>query len=150
MPEAPRFPHKIPVGDRALIEFPMSTVAFPGLNLPIGGGGYFRLFPYPVTAWGIRRLNRLERRPAMVYVHPWEIDPEQPRVDGRPLARWRHTVNLTKTAGRLERLLGEFRFSTVREVLGLGGSREPSDARDRKSTRLNSSHIQKSRMPSSA
>ncbi len=120
MPAAPRFPHAIPFGDRSLFEFPMSTVRpWGAFNLPVAGGGYLRLFPYRVTSWGIRRINQAERQPVMVYLHPWEIDPEQPRINGRSLARWRHTLNLTKTAGRLGRLLGEFRFAPVREVLGL-------------------------------
>jgi hypothetical protein len=92
-------------------------------NLPIGGGGYLRLFPFWMTRWGLRRINRRERQPAMVYLHPWEIDPEQPRIPARWLSRWRHYTNLDKTVYRLDHLLREFRFGAIRTVLGLAGHR---------------------------
>jgi hypothetical protein len=87
------------------------------MNLPIGGGGYFRLLPYAWTRSGIERLNRLERRPATFYLHPWEIDPEQPRLRVRGLTRLRHYGNLAKTERRLRRLLQDFRFGAVSDVL---------------------------------
>jgi polysaccharide deacetylase family protein (PEP-CTERM system associated) len=118
MPGAQRFCHVLhePAGGR-LVEFPPSTVTVFGSNLPIAGGGYFRLFPYAVTRWGIRRLNRQEQHPAMVYLHPWEVDPEQPRLSGGLLTRWRHYVNLSKVEARLRRLLADFSFDTMAQVL---------------------------------
>ena len=88
-----------------------------GLNFPIGGGGYFRLLPYGWTRQGIARLNRLEQRPAIFYLHPWEIDPGQPRLSGTFLSRVRHYRNLSKTEVRLRRLLSEFRFGPIVDVL---------------------------------
>jgi len=100
-----------------LVECPPSTVRVAGVNIPIAGGGYFRLFPYWVTRWGIRRLNEEEHQPAVVYVHPWEIDPEQPRLRANPISRFRHYVNLKGVEERLTRLLQDFRFAPVRQVL---------------------------------
>lgn len=100
-------------------EIPLSTVRIAGANIPVAGGGYLRLFPYAFTAWAIRRLNRRENRAAVVYVHPWEIDTDQPRLRGRALSVFRHYVNIRRTEGRLERLLEAFRFGPFREVLGL-------------------------------
>jgi polysaccharide deacetylase family protein (PEP-CTERM system associated) len=102
-----------------IIEFPMSCFTLGKVALPCSGGGYFRLLPYWYTSFGLRRCNR-QGRPAVFYVHPWEIDPGQPRVKGLPLGkRLRHYVNLGKTERRLSRLLGEFEFNTVRNVLGM-------------------------------
>jgi polysaccharide deacetylase family protein (PEP-CTERM system associated) len=124
IPDAPRFPYVIDLQGGTLSEFPPSTVALIGrTNLPIGGGGYLRLFPFWMTRWGLRRINRRERQPAMVYLHPWEIDPEQPRIPARWLSRWRHYTNLDKTVYRLDHLLREFRFGAIRTVLGLAGHR---------------------------
>jgi polysaccharide deacetylase family protein (PEP-CTERM system associated) len=100
-----------------LVEFPPSTVVVLGRKLPVAGGGYFRLFPYAVTRWGVRRLNRQEHHPAMIYLHPWEIDPDQPRLPAGPLTQWRHHVNVRKVADRLQRLLQDFTFGTMRQVL---------------------------------
>ncbi len=120
IPDAPRFPHDVALNGGALREFPPSTVAVMGLsNLPIGGGGYLRLYPFWLTRWGLRRINRVERQPAMVYLHPWEVDPDQPRIPASRLSRWRHYTNLDTTARRLECLLREFRFGPIRTVLGL-------------------------------
>lgn len=117
MPDAPRFPYKLPNG---LIEIPITTTQLLGRNLPAGGGGYFRLAPYALSRWAIRRVNRLDAKPAMFYMHPWEIDPEQPRVAGIDLkTRFRHYVNLDRTEDRLGRLLGDFRWGTVREAFGI-------------------------------
>ena len=101
----------------SLWELPGSTVRWAGTNFPIGGGGYFRLLPYGWTRRGFQRLNTVERRPAMFYLHPWEIDPDQPRIAGSGLSRVRHYRNLDKTEERLRRLLAEFRFGPVSEVL---------------------------------
>jgi len=87
------------------------------MNLPIAGGGYFRILPYAWTRWGIDRLNRLERRPAIFYLHPWEIDPDQPRLDASLLSRFRHYRNLDQTEPRLRALLRDFRFGPMVSVL---------------------------------
>lgn len=100
-----------------LLEIPASTVSMAGTNLPVGGGGYFRLLPYAWTSWGIRRLNRVERRPAVFYLHPWELDPEQPRLPASRLSRFRHYRNLAKTEGRLRRLLRDFAFAPIRDAV---------------------------------
>ena len=96
-----------------LFEVPGSTTTVAGINLPIGGGGYFRILPYWWTRWGIARLNKDERRPAVFYLHPWEIDPEQPRLQVGLLSRFRHYRNLDDTEARLRQLLQDFRFDTV-------------------------------------
>jgi polysaccharide deacetylase family protein (PEP-CTERM system associated) len=117
IPDAPRFPWVISQqnGSR-LVEFPISTVRLLGMNLPFIGGGYLRLFPASYIRWGMRRLNR-QGRPAIVYVHPWEVDPEQPRQPVGWLTRWRHYRNLDQTEQRLAGLFERFRFGTVRAVL---------------------------------
>jgi len=99
-----------------LLEIPASTVRFAGTNFPVGGGGYFRLLPYAWTRWGIARVNRLERRPAVFYLHPWEIDPGQPRISASRLSKFRHYLNLHLAEERLRRLLSDFRFGTVSGV----------------------------------
>lgn len=120
IPDAPRFPYDIEFRGGTLREFPPSTLAVRGLpNLPIGGGGYLRIYPFWLTQWGLRRINRRERQPAIVYVHPWEVDPDQPKVRAPRLSRWRHYANLETTAHRIEQLLREFRFAPVRTVLGI-------------------------------
>lgn len=123
VPGAPRFPHVIrrPAGD--LVEVPPSTVAFGRLNVPLGGGGYFRLLPYLVFRAGLRRINLRERRTAVFFIHPWEVDPAQPVIRPPGLDVWRHRLNLRRTMERLDRLLGDFRFAPVREVLSIDDAR---------------------------
>ena len=99
-----------------LTEFPPSTVSLGGFRLPIGGGGYFRIFPYAFSRWGMRRVNR-GGDPFSFYLHPWEIDPEQPRVKVGAKSRFRHYHNLDKFEPRLRRLLEEFRFAPMGDVL---------------------------------
>lgn len=101
----------------SIVEVPASTVRLAGVNWPIGGGGYFRLLPYGWTRWGLRRVNAVERAPAVFYLHPWEIDPGQPRLQAPALASYRHYHNLRETAGRLERLMREFPFGTMRSLI---------------------------------
>ncbi len=96
-----------------LAEIPASTVRLGWLNVPVAGGGYFRLLPYAWTRWGIRRVNRVERKPVVFYLHPWEIDPNQPRMSAPALTRFRHYGNLRHTERRLRKLLGDFRFASV-------------------------------------
>ena len=135
IPDWPRFPFRLQrdargewsplvegttagaAGDGGLLEFPITTLELFGRRAPIAGGGYFRLFPYSFTRWGLNRINELERRPFIFYLHPWELDPEQPRIDGIGFkSRFRHYLNLRKTKNRLARLLDDFRFETVRSV----------------------------------
>jgi polysaccharide deacetylase family protein (PEP-CTERM system associated) len=117
IPRWPRHIHTVQREGQSLWELPGSTVRHLGTNLPIGGGGYFRLLPYWWTRRGIRSLNEVEQRPAIFYLHPWEIDPEQPRLNASALSRHRHYRNLDKTEARLKRLLSEFAFGTVSDVL---------------------------------
>jgi polysaccharide deacetylase family protein (PEP-CTERM system associated) len=100
----------------SVVEFPVSTLRFCGANLPVGGGGYFRLLPGALTRAAVRRLEG-SGRPASIYLHPWEFDPDQPRCSASPTQRWRHYLNLDRTLPRLEELLGAFRFGSLREVL---------------------------------
>jgi len=113
IPDAPRHPYMLARRAGALAEAPPSTVRLGGMNLPVAGGGYFRLLPYWWTRWGIGRVNRQEGRPAIFYLHPWEIDPDQPRLEAGVVSRFRHYRNLDKTESRLRRLLAEFRFGTL-------------------------------------
>jgi len=101
----------------SLLEVPGSTVRIGRVNLPIGGGGYFRQFPYAWTKWGIDRVNRRERQPVTFYTHPWELDPDQPRLPVGAATRVRHYRGLGHTAHRLERLLHDFRFDSVLSAL---------------------------------
>jgi polysaccharide deacetylase family protein (PEP-CTERM system associated) len=100
-----------------LVEFPLSTVKVFGQRLPVSGGGYFRLYPYAFTRAAIRRINKRMRQPFVFYLHPWEIDPDQPSIETTRLSRFRHYNNLDKCEQRLRRLLADFRFGTMREVL---------------------------------
>ncbi len=102
----------------SVIEAPPLTVRALGLNLPIGGGGYFRLAPLWVSSWAVRRMNA-EGRPAIVYIHPWELDPAQPRIPLPPLQRFRHYTNLSTAERKLERLLASGSFTSLKEVLAL-------------------------------
>ena len=115
MPAAPRFPF---FADRSgLLEIPVTTVRLGGRNWPCGGGGYFRLLPYSLFRRGLRRVNLRERCPGVFYFHPWEVDPQQPRIPGVTLKnRVRHYLNLTRTVPRLERLMRDFRFDRMDRV----------------------------------
>lgn len=117
MPDAERFPHILhrPTGE--IIEFPPSTVRIGNTNIPISGGGYFRLYPYRLFRLGWQRINRSEAEPAIFFLHPWEVDPDQPIVPGTRLNILRHRVNLKHTESKLERLLKDFTFTSVSQVL---------------------------------
>jgi polysaccharide deacetylase family protein (PEP-CTERM system associated) len=118
IPDAPRHPYQLARQDgRQLIEAPPSTVRLGGANLPIAGGGYFRLLPYGWTRWGIGRVNRVEQRPVIFYLHPWEIDPGQPRLPVGRVSRLRHYRNLDRAEPRLQRLLRDFAFAPLDRVL---------------------------------
>lgn len=115
LPSAPRFPFRIQPAD--ILEIPMSSVTMFGRNWPCSGGGYFRLLPLAYSTWAARRINSRDGMPAMFYFHPWEIDPDQPRVAGLPLkARFRHYVNLSRFESRLSQLLDDFRWARVDDV----------------------------------
>jgi polysaccharide deacetylase family protein (PEP-CTERM system associated) len=110
IPDAPRAPFRVATPSGPLVEFPITTFRLLGdTNLPVGGGGYLRIFPFWYTRLGVRRA-RGERLPVIAYVHPWEVDPDQPRLRGRATSRLRHYTNLAKTYARLGALLelGEF------------------------------------------
>ena len=119
IPSWSRHIHRVQRAGGSIWELPGSTIARAGMNFPIGGGGYFRLLPYWWTRRGIASLNGNEGRAAIFYIHPWEVDPDQPRVKASTLSRLRHYHNLEETEFRLRRLLGEFRFGTISEVLAL-------------------------------
>ncbi len=119
IPDARLGPHQITLPDsgRTLWEFPGTVQSIWGWQVPVGGGGYFRLYPYRVTRSFLSRTNRIARLPFMFYLHPWELDPEQPRLPGSVLRRWRHRINLGATERRLERLLTDFRFGAMSDAL---------------------------------
>jgi polysaccharide deacetylase family protein (PEP-CTERM system associated) len=101
-------------GQPYLLEVPISTLTLAGRNLPIAGGGYFRLFPYALTRWGLQRINRTERQSFLFYLHPWEFDPSQPKMRGAGCKNnFRHYLNLHKTEGRFKRLLSDFQFTSI-------------------------------------
>ncbi|NIJ32354.1 XrtA system polysaccharide deacetylase [Sphingomonas oligoaromativorans] len=115
-PESPRFAWR-PISESAMIELPVTTVKLGARTLAAGGGGFFRLLPYGFTRWAIRQVNDEAKRPAIFYFHPWEIDPDQPRVAKAPLrSKLRHYSRLSAMEGKLERLLGEFSWARVDEI----------------------------------
>lgn len=113
MPDARPHPHRLANG---LWEFPPSTIPVAGMQLPFGGGGYLRLYPFAVTRWATHRINAADR-PAVIYVHPWELDPRPPAMRLGLVHRFQHTVNLHKTRPRLLHLCSEFEFAPMSEVL---------------------------------
>ena len=124
-PEAPRFAHR-PLDDSPLIELPVTTVEIGGRRLAAGGGGFFRLLPFRFSSWAIDRVNRHDRRPAVFYFHPWEIDPGQPRVPGAPLkTRLRHYGNLSIMEAKLRKLLGKHRWGRTDQVVAAERARLP-------------------------
>lgn len=102
---------------RRILELPLPTCTVGGTNVPFGGGGYLRIYPLWLTRRLIRRLNARERQPAVVYLHPWELDPEQPRQPVGAVQRLRHYYNLKGTHHKLDALLREFRFGSVRKMM---------------------------------
>jgi polysaccharide deacetylase family protein (PEP-CTERM system associated) len=118
IPEAPRFPHVRKLNRSGQItEFPPSTIRLLGNNVPVAGGGYLRLYPYALTSWAIHHLNRQENQPAMVYLHPWELDKAQPRIPAPWRSRFRHYQNLGTMESKLENLLIDFTWKPMGEVL---------------------------------
>lgn len=139
IPGAPRFPYRITpnghsfsplpppgegLGVRAaspsLLEFPPTVHRLWKFNIPIAGGGYFRLYPVRLSIHWLRCINRRHNQPFMFYIHPWELDPDQPRLPASPRSRFRHYQNLRKTEGKLHVLLSAFRFGRITETLGRG------------------------------
>ena len=130
IPGGSREPYRLrtPSG-KSLIEFPLTTVELARYRLPVSGGGYFRLFPYFLTRMALASVNRREQRPFIFYLHPWEVDPDQPRVDTGWVSRFRHYNNLERCEARLRQLMADFEFGTAAEVLqGLGLGAEPAHA----------------------
>lgn len=117
IPVSSRHPYRLDRSRGSIIEAPGSTVRWGVMNFPVAGGGYFRILPYAWTRWGIARLNRAEQRPAIFYLHPWEIDPDQPRLPAGLLSRFRHYRNLRETEARLKQLLADFDFAPMQTVL---------------------------------
>lgn len=116
MPEAPRFAHH-PRTHHGLLELPITTMRLFKRNFPAGGGGYFRLWPYPVSRWFLQRLNHLERRSAIFYFHPWEIDHKQPRQQGISMkTRFRHYYNLHRMEERIKALTRDFVWDRVDRI----------------------------------
>jgi polysaccharide deacetylase family protein (PEP-CTERM system associated) len=128
IPDAPRHVHYLERRNGTIIEIPPSTVRVAGVNVPIAGGAYFRLLPFEWTRWGIERVNGVERRPVMFYLHPWEVDPEQPRFHVSATTRIRHYTRLKSTLPRFSRLLQQFQFEPIAAMLERAGIRRPSAA----------------------
>jgi len=118
IPDTPEHPYqlKTPAG-YSIIEFPLSTAKVFNYRLPIAGGGYFRLYPYWLSKTGLKQINR-QQKPFIFYLHPWEVDPEQPRISSSWFSRFRHYNNLDKCEPRLRKLMSDFQFTTTRDVLG--------------------------------
>jgi polysaccharide deacetylase family protein (PEP-CTERM system associated) len=123
IPGAERFPHTIQTEAGSIIEFPLTTfplsLGWKKIRLPIAGGGYLRFLPVQVIRWGISAINKNEKQPAVLYFHPWEIDPQQPRVKAGMKSRFRHYLNLHKTEGKLTKLFQCFRFAPMKEILSI-------------------------------
>jgi polysaccharide deacetylase family protein (PEP-CTERM system associated) len=112
IPDAPRFEYKLP--NHGMMEYPISTSLFMGRKIPVAGGGYFRLFPYWFTKYALAKINKKEQKQFIFYLHPWEVDPEQPRMrNARALSRFRHYNNLRKTSVRFMKLLSDFNFRPI-------------------------------------
>jgi polysaccharide deacetylase family protein (PEP-CTERM system associated) len=129
IPGALRFPFVIHSrGERELVEFPMTTAKVAGRNLPLGGGAYLRVLPYTYMRWGMRRVNH-EGQPAVVYIHPWELDPGQPRLKSRGKRGFStHYINIETMEKKLRRLLTDFRFAPIADVLAEHGWLRPAAA----------------------
>jgi polysaccharide deacetylase family protein (PEP-CTERM system associated) len=117
IPVSGRSPYVIERERGAIVEAPGSTVRLGPANVPVAGGGYFRILPYAWTRWGISRVNAAERRPVIFYLHPWEIDPAQPRLPAGMLGRFRHYRNLDRTESRLRALLADFAWGPLCDLL---------------------------------
>jgi polysaccharide deacetylase family protein (PEP-CTERM system associated) len=125
IPDAQRFPHTLQTAAGSLMEFPLTTLplhlGWKNVHLPIAGGGYLRILPVSIIRHGITAINQRERQPAVLYFHPWEIDPEQPRIKAGMKSRFRHYINLHRTKGKLEYLFNRLEFAPMKEVLAEHG-----------------------------
>jgi polysaccharide deacetylase family protein (PEP-CTERM system associated) len=117
LPNAERFPHLLQRPGGTIWEFPPSTYRMFGQNLPIAGGGYLRLFPLQLTLAAMKRINEQEKKPVIVYLHPWEIDIDQPRLNGGWKSKVRHYINLKTTMPKLRSFLVEFKFHRLSMLL---------------------------------
>jgi len=121
LPDAPRFPHLITCESGSIMEFPLTTYPLRFWNkeyrLPIAGGGYLRLFPASFLQWGIDSINNKEKQPAVLYFHPWEIDPGQPRIKSGFKSTFRHYLNLHSTEAKLRKVIGSGQFTSMHKVL---------------------------------
>ena len=118
IPDFPRSPHFINrEGFGRILEFPLSTIKILNQNIPIAGGGYFRIFPYKLIRFGIRKINLVENESAIIYLHPWEFDPDQPRINGSFLSKFRHYINLQNTKKRFCQLIKDFKFTSFENII---------------------------------
>jgi polysaccharide deacetylase family protein (PEP-CTERM system associated) len=116
IPDAPRFAYR-PRGGEGILEIPITTIRVGSKNLPCGGGGFFRLYPYALSRWALRKVNRSEGQPGMFYFHPWEIDPDQPRQKEISYkTRFRHYLNLDKMENRLQALMRDFSWGRMDDI----------------------------------
>jgi polysaccharide deacetylase family protein (PEP-CTERM system associated) len=129
IPGSPKLPHRIETPAGSIVEFPGMTCKVAGLTVPVGGGGYLRLFPWSVTSRLLRQIRR-EGRPLNVYLHPWEVDVEQPRIAASLKSRFRHYQNLSTMAPKVSKLLAQFRLSTMSDVLNGLQTILPADVRE--------------------
>lgn len=128
IPDAHPWLHRLETRHGPLWEFPPTVLRLGRMNLPVGGGGYFRLYPLQVTVRCLERINRRDDRPFMFYLHPWEVDPDQPRLRvASTRSRFRHYVNLSTTAPKLEALLDRFSFGTMAEAIASQRARLPAE-----------------------
>ena len=128
VPGAQRFFHTIKTGAGEIVEIPPTTFTLLGQNIPVAGGGYFRLYPLRLTKAIIRRINEIEKKTAVIYVHPWEIDVDQPRLQGGLLSKFRHYVNLRTTEPKLGDCMKEFKFKPISEIFNTSTkSQQPAD-----------------------
>jgi polysaccharide deacetylase family protein (PEP-CTERM system associated) len=113
IPDSSRAPYRFQTPRGSIVEFPMTTLEFGGLRSPFAGGAYLRFLPYWYTRWGIRFLNDCENRSVCIYLHPWELDMDQPRMSGSLTSRMRHYLGLRKTPAKLAKLIRDFKFCTL-------------------------------------
>jgi polysaccharide deacetylase family protein (PEP-CTERM system associated) len=122
-PEAPRFAFR-PIDGADLVEIPVTTAVLGNRRMAAGGGGFFRVLPYAFTSWAINQVNKTEQRPAIFYFHPWEVDPDQPRVEGAPIkSRLRHYTKLDAMAGKLNKLTEDFAWGRMDQLAQIEATR---------------------------
>jgi len=115
--DAPRHAHVIQRPAGSIVEIPSSTVRIAGANYPVAGGGYFRLYPYALTKRAIIEVNGRDQQPVVVYIHPWEVDPEQPRLPASMMTQLRHHIGMNTTVDKLRRVINDFAFAPISEVI---------------------------------